>query len=176
MQLSATKKLVFCAICVALCVVLPMAFHALGSGTVFLPMHVPVLLSGLVYTWPYAEDCGQLRPLLSTELTGMPAAAVLPSMMAELAVYGLVTALVMRLVHTGRLYGDLYIALCCAIPMGAWAATLIAMKGYSLTGEKMKEIQAVNACRRDTVATGMKLQDAMEKWQPDDQLPAEYRA
>ena len=48
MQLSATKKLVFCAICVALCVVLPMAFHALGSGTVFLPMHVPVLLwSGL---------------------------------------------------------------------------------------------------------------------------------
>lgn len=54
MQLSATKKLVFCAICVALCVVLPMAFHALGSGTVFLPMHVPVLLCGLVCTWPYA--------------------------------------------------------------------------------------------------------------------------
>ena len=52
MQLSATKKLVFCAICVALCVVLPMAFHALGSGTVFLPMHVPVLLCGLVCTWP----------------------------------------------------------------------------------------------------------------------------
>ena len=30
MQLSATKKLVFCAICVALCVVLPMAFHAVS--------------------------------------------------------------------------------------------------------------------------------------------------
>mgnify|MGYP002729004308 FL=1 len=116
MQLSATKKLVFCAICVALCVVLPMAFHALGSGTVFLPMHVPVLLCGLVCTWPYGVVCGLLGPLLSSVLTGMPAAAVLPSMMAELAVYGLVTALVMRLVHTGRLYGDLYIALCCAIP------------------------------------------------------------
>ena len=118
MQLSATKKLVFCAICVALCVVLPMAFHALGSGTVFLPMHVPVLLCGLVCTWPYGVVCGLLGPLLSSVLTGMPAAAVLPSMMAELAVYGLVTALVMRLVHTGRLYGDLYIALCCAIPCG----------------------------------------------------------
>ena len=114
MQLSATKKLVFCAICVALCVVLPMAFHALGSGTVFLPMHIPVLLCGLVCTWPYGVVCGLLGPLLSSVLTGMPAAAVLPSMMAELAVYGLVTALVMRLVHTGRLYGDLYIALATA--------------------------------------------------------------
>ena len=37
------------------------------------------------------------------------------------------------------------IVLFCAIPMVAWAATLIAMKGYALTGEKMKEIQAVNA-------------------------------
>ena len=44
------------------------------------------------------------------------------------------------------------IVLFCVIPMVAWAATLIAMKGYSLTGEKMKEIQAVNACRRDAVA------------------------
>ena len=118
MQLSATKKLVFCAICVALCVVLPMAFHALGSGTVFLPMHVPVLLCGLVCTWPYGVVCGLLGPLLSSVLTSMPPTAILPSMMAELAVYGLVTALVMRLVHTGRLYGDLYIALCCAIPCG----------------------------------------------------------
>ena len=55
-------------------------------------------------------------------------------------------------------------------------ATLIAMKGYSLTGEKMKEIQAVNACRRDAVAKGMKLDEAIAKWQSMDQLPAEYRS
>lgn len=125
MQLSATKKLVFCAICVALCVVLPMAFHALGSGTVFLPMHVPVLLCGLACTWPYGVVCGLLGPMLSSVLTSMPPTAILPSMMAELAVYGLVTALVMRLVHTGRLYGDLYIALCCAIPCGRIVAGVV---------------------------------------------------
>ena len=68
------------------------------------------------------------------------------------------------------------IVLFCAIPMVAWAATLIAMKGYTLTGEKMKEIQAVNACRRDAVANGMKLEEAMTKWQSMDQLPAEYRS
>ena len=56
------------------------------------------------------------------------------------------------------------IVLFCVIPMIAWAATLIAMKGYALTGEKMKEIQAVNACRRDAVAGGMKLEEAMEKY------------
>ena len=68
------------------------------------------------------------------------------------------------------------IVLFCVIPMLAWAATLIAMKGYALTGEKMKEIQAINACRRDAVAGGMKLEDAMAKWQTIDQLPTQYRA
>ena len=68
------------------------------------------------------------------------------------------------------------IVLFCVIPMIAWTATLLAMKNYSLTGEKMKEIQAVNACRRDAVADGMSLEDAMQKWQTIDQLPAQYRA
>ena len=45
-----------------------------------------------------------------------------------------------------------------------------------LAGEKMKEIQAINACRRDAVANGMKLEEAMEKYATIDQLPAEYRA
>ena len=67
------------------------------------------------------------------------------------------------------------LVLFCIIPMVAWIATLVAMKGYTLTGAKMKEIQAVNACRRDAVANGMKLEDAMAKWQTIDQLPAEYQ-
>ena len=48
------------------------------------------------------------------------------------------------------------------IPMLAWAATLLAMKGYSLTGEKMKTIQAVNAARKEAVAGGMSLEQAMK--------------
>ena len=49
---------------------------------------------------------------------------------------------------------------------------------YKKTEEdaKMKEIQAVNACRRDAVAKGMKLDEAIAKWQSMDQLPAEYRS
>ena len=47
--------------------------------------------------------------------------------------------------------------------MFAWAVTLIAMKGYFLTGEKMKEIQAVNAARKQAVEGGMALEEAMVK-------------
>ena len=56
------------------------------------------------------------------------------------------------------------IVLFCIIPMIAWAATLICMRGYELTGPRMKEIQAVNAARKEGIANGMTLEEAMEKW------------
>ena len=56
------------------------------------------------------------------------------------------------------------IVMFCVIPMLAWAATLWAMHGYSLTGKKMKEIQAVNASRKEGIAQGMTVEQAMEKW------------
>ena len=52
----------------------------------------------------------------------------------------------------------------CVIPMLAWAATLWAMKGYSLTGARMKEIQEVNAQRKQAIAQGMSLEEAMEQY------------
>jgi hypothetical protein len=39
------------------------------------------------------------------------------------------------------------------------------MKGYELTGPRMKEIQAINAARKEAIAGGMSLEDAMAKWQ-----------
>ncbi len=56
------------------------------------------------------------------------------------------------------------IVMFCVIPMVAWLATLWAMHGYSLTGEKMKEIQAVNSARKQGIAEGMTVEQAMEKW------------
>ncbi len=55
------------------------------------------------------------------------------------------------------------ILLFCVVPMLAWVAALIAMRGYTLTGARMKEIQAVNAARKDAIAGGMSLSEAMEK-------------
>ena len=39
------------------------------------------------------------------------------------------------------------------------------MKGYTLTGPRMKEIQAINAARKEEIANGMSIEEAMEKWQ-----------
>ena len=68
----------------------------------------------------------------------------------------------------------LTIVLFCVIPMVAWVLTLWAMKGYTLTGARMKEIQAINACRKEAIAGGMSVNDALAKWQSVDQIPERY--
>ena len=117
--MTATKRLVLTAVSLALCVVLPMAFHAVpNGGKVMLPMHIPVLLCGLICDAPYGAVCGLLGPLLSSVLTGMPVAAMTPSMMVECAAYGLVAGLLLHFVRTGKVYGDLYISLLGAMLVG----------------------------------------------------------
>lgn len=55
------------------------------------------------------------------------------------------------------------IVLFCVVPMLAWIATLLAMKGYKLTGQRMKEIQEINAQRKAAIENGMSLEEAMEQ-------------
>ena len=113
------KRLVLTALLAAMCVVLPMAFHAIpDAGSIFLPMHIPVLICGFVCGWPYGMVCGIIGPALSSLLTMMPPAAYLPPMMVECAVYGLVSGLCLKCIRTGKLYGDLYIALIAAMIAG----------------------------------------------------------
>ena len=118
MKLTYVKKLVFTAVCSALCLVLPMAFHTIpNAGSIFLPMHIPVLLCGLICGWPFGFVCGLLGPFISS-FTGMPPAAVLPSMMVECATYGLVAGLMMKYIHTRHNVADLYISMITAMILG----------------------------------------------------------
>lgn len=85
-------------------VALPQLVHAVGAasgtgtalGETFLPMHLPIILVGLL-AGPYAAGAaGLLSPLVSfalTALTGMPTSAMLPFMMIELCVYGICAGL-----------------------------------------------------------------------------------
>ena len=118
-SMTNTKRLILAGLCVALGIVLPVAFHSVANaGSIFLPMHIPVLLCGLICGWPYGLACGVLAPLLSSLITGMPPMAFLPSMLCELAVYGFVSGLLMRYVKTGKLLADLYISLVGAMLLG----------------------------------------------------------
>ena len=126
MKLTSTKRIILAAACVALCVVLPMAFHSFpGGGNVFLPMHIPVLLCGMICSWPYGLLCGLLGPALSSLLTSMPPAAYLPSMMVECAAYGAVAGLMMCFVRTKKAYLDLYISMVTAMVAGRFIAGVV---------------------------------------------------
>ena len=119
MKHSATTRLVLCAVCIALCVVLPMSFHAFpNGGSIFLPMHIPVLLCGMLCSWPYGLICGILGPAISSLLTGMPPMAMLPAMMVECAAYGCISGLMLCFVRTKKTYLDLYISMSVAMLAG----------------------------------------------------------
>lgn len=56
----------------ALGVALPILFHAVGLGKMFLPMHLPVLVCGFLVSLPVAFAVGVVTPMVSSVLTGMP--------------------------------------------------------------------------------------------------------
>ena len=62
----------------------------------------------------------------------------------------------------------------CLLPMAAWLVTIFCMTRYSLSGEKMREVQAVNAVRKAAVQGGMSMAEAMATWQTIDQVPERF--
>ena len=124
-KMSVLKKALICAVCIALCAVLPMAFHAIpDAGSILSPMHIPVLLCGLVCGPWFGLLCGLAGPFVSSMVTSMPPIAYLPPMMVELAVYGLVTGLMMQLVHTKKSLADVVISMVVAMLAGRIVAGL----------------------------------------------------
>ena len=62
----------------------------------------------------------------------------------------------------------------CLLPMVSWLVTTFCMTRYSLSVDKMREVQAVNAVRKAAVQSGMSMDEAMETWKTIDQVPAEF--
>lgn len=134
-----TKKLTITALCIALGVVLPFAFHSVpNAGSILLPMHIPVLLCGVLCGPVYGLAVGILAPVASNLITGMPPMAYLPSMLCELAVYGLVAGLLIRFVKTRSNLGNIYISLigamlCGRLVYGVLNAIIFKAGEYSMT-------------------------------------------
>lgn len=133
--MTSIKKICATAILIALCCILPAMFHMAGLGTAFSPMHIPVLLCGLICGGWYGLCCGIIGPVLSSILTGMPGASMLVSMVPELIAYGVVTGLMMRVVRTGKLTADLYISLTAAMVAGRIVGGIAKALIYMGSGE-----------------------------------------
>lgn len=90
-----TLNMVWAAMFMALGLVLPFMTGQIPQiGSMLLPMHLPVLLCGLICGWQYGAAVGFVLPLLRFALFGMP--PIFPTGIAmafELAAYGLLAGL-----------------------------------------------------------------------------------
>ena len=84
--------LILAALCMALGIVLPFFTGQIPQiGGMLLPMHLPVLLCGLLCGWQYGGLVGFVLPLLRYAMFGMP--PIFPTGIAmafELAAYGII--------------------------------------------------------------------------------------
>lgn len=120
------KKIVYTAFFIALGIVLPMAFHLVGGpslGRVFLPMHLPVLIGGAFLGPLSGLIIGIITPLLSSLFTGMPPVLpMLPIMIGELGLYGLVMGYLFF-----RIKMNVYLSLIISMVMGRIMASLVVL-------------------------------------------------
>ena len=93
------KNLCLSAVCLALCMVLPFLTGQIPQiGSALSPMHIPVLMCGLLCGWQYGLAVGFIAPLLRFLLFAMP--PIMPTglaMMFELAAYGAFSGMLLKL-------------------------------------------------------------------------------
>lgn len=125
------RRLVFAAVCLALCMVLPFLTGQIPEiGSALSPMHIPVLLCGFLCGPRYALAVGAMAPLLRYLLFKMP--PIYPTGIAmcfELAVYGLVSGLLYKALP--KKTGSIYLALIAAMLAGrfVWGAVRAVISG-----------------------------------------------
>ena len=108
--------MVVSAVMAALALVLPVAFHAVGLGSKFLPMLLPLLLNGFLVPWGWAVGTGLMVPWISALATGMP--PLYPPVAAVMSVEGAVLGGIAALIY-GRGRRSVWLALIPAVL--AWA-------------------------------------------------------
>lgn len=110
-------KLVYAAVCLALCMVLPFLTGQVPQiGDMLCPMHLPVLLCGFLCGWQYGLWVGGIAPILRSAIFGMP--HIFPTAAAmcfELAAYGAIAGLCYSLFpkKPRYIYASLIIAQLC---------------------------------------------------------------
>lgn len=128
----ASLRLTASALCLALCMVLPLLTGQIKAvGNMLCPMHIPVLLCGFLCGPLYAALVGAVAPALRFALFGMP--PLMPTgaaMCFELAAYGFFSGwLYCRLPRARR---SVYIALLAAMILGraVWGAAMALLLGF----------------------------------------------
>ena len=133
---DALRRLTLSAMFLAIGLILPFFTGQIREiGQMLSPMHLPVLLCGLVCGWQYGGLVGLILPPLRSLLFGMP--PIFPtatSMAVELAVYGVSIGLLYALFKKQNVWA-VYLSLIPAMLLGraAWGGTQVLLLGLQDT-------------------------------------------
>lgn len=127
-----TRDLVTAGLMLAIGIILPSTIHLTGvNGAVFLPMHIPVLMTGFILGPYLGAVVGFLTPLLNHAITGMPPQPVLWLMLVELFLYGLVSGIFYKKLKVGLVL-SLIISMVVG-RIGSALALILLGKGFGLS-------------------------------------------
>ena len=134
------KKMVIAALFLAIGYVLPFLTGQIPTiGNMLLPMHIPVLLCGIVCGWQYGLGVGLILPITRSLLFSKPILyPTAVSMAFELAAYGVVIGIVWLLCKKKNL-GSIYISLVAAMLSGrvVWGISQCVLLGVGENGFTM---------------------------------------
>lgn len=128
--MKSIRKLTLAALFLALGLILPFFTGQIQAiGNKLLPMHIPVLLCGVVCGWKYGLMVGFITPLLRSLLFTMPALPNAIGMAFELATYGAIIGLIYYKLGKSKL--RIYISLLSAMIIGriVWGIVSIIIYG-----------------------------------------------
>jgi len=121
-QIKLMREILIGTLFAALGVIVPILFHLVGLGRVFLPMHLPILAAGFFVSPIVAAATGFVTPWVSSFLTGMPPLPTAVLMSLELPVLAGIASLCYRALR-GRVHESRWTGKIIAV----WSSTVIAV-------------------------------------------------
>ena len=149
MNKISTRQYLYGSFFLGLGVLLPQIFHMTGiAGPVFLPMHIPVLLAGMLVCPMIGLYVGILAPVISYLLTGMPPISppIMPLMIIELGAYGFISGQLYRIFKK-----NVYLSLVSSMIIGRIALGIAAFTAMQFFGFKINPLVYV----KGAIITGM---------------------
>jgi len=133
MRNTTVKNIVLSGLMMALGMILPFITGQIPQmGNMFLPMHFPVLLCGLICGWKYGGGVGFILPILRFMVFGMPPLFPIGIAMAfELMTYGLVIGILYE--RLPKKIHWTYVSLIVAMILGrlVWGIAQVILLGLS---------------------------------------------
>lgn len=137
MNMSYSKKTVIWSLCAALCIVLPMTMRVIpNADLIYRSIQIPVMLCGIFCGPGAGISCALTGVFTSALISGVPAAPLLPIILTELVLVGLIIGVIVKFFGGRRnftvVYGIVFSVLTARVIAGIVAAWLFSPGSESM--------------------------------------------